>query len=200
MPWYDGLTLIEHIEWAYRDKNAPRAISDTLRLSVQAVVREGQKRTYLGLLHSGRLLAGDKIICSDGDLPALVDFVSQPGANSRTVAFTLDRQIDCGRGALFYDEKHVPQKAKEIEATIIWLSSTPSHCGRNYLIRHRTFETQGRIVMPAGEHLEMNQIRPKTIMYTSRNLVYDAYKDIKETGSFIVIDSQTFETVAAGVI
>ena len=214
MPWYQGPSLLEYLE------TVPAVIlSDTqeLRFPVQYVIRSGDFRGFAGQITSGSMRSGEtvmslpsgrttrirSIVTWDGDLPE----ASAP----LSVTVRLEDEIDVSRGDMLVRPDHLPLIGATVEATLVWMSEQPLRAGRPYLlkqaaqtVRARVREDLRRIDMrslaeePATE-LGLNEIG-RAVITTERPLFFDAYQSNRATGSLILMDPITNETVAAGMI
>ena len=216
-PFYFGPPLLEWLEEV--DIQADRDLWH-LRLPVQWVGRapDGGPRLYGGRMIAGTLRAGDDVVI----LPAAVrtkvrelDVLSdgmREGVPPLSVTFTLADQLDVARGDMLVGPDDRPPSARELECTICWMSDEPLHVGRRYALKHtarvvratvqeiveRTDPvTLERELDPAG--LALNDIGQVTLR-TSAPVLADPYVQNRGTGSFILIDEASNDTVAAGVI
>ncbi len=215
MPWYEGPSLLHHLETVHiaSDRNLTE-----LRFPVQYVIRAGGDfRGYAGQVASGIVRQGDpvmalpsratsrirSIVTREGELP----MAFPPMA----VTLCLEDEIDMSRGAMLVHPEHAPQVARHIDARVVWMSATPLTPGRGYLVKHTTQQAPARVTAiryrldtdtlekaPAAE-LRMNEIGA-VVLETSRPLFFDPYRRNHATGSFILIDPASNETVGAGMI
>jgi hypothetical protein len=123
----------------------------------------------------------------------------------------LNDEIDISVGEMIVHAENIPNVATHFEAMILWLSETPMNRSATYLLRHTSHTTKARVAeleyrvdvntmekQPAG-NLQLNEIGRANIT-THQPLFFDAYRDCRETGSFILIDPISNNTVAAGMI
>ena len=220
MPWYDGPTLLEHLETV---EIAGDRDLDHRRFPVQWVIRPisdeyHDYRGYAGQVAGGVWSAGDEVVVlpsgrrtsvasvetADGPLEVAV-----PGM-SITIRLTDD--VDVSRGDMLADPAQVPTVARELEATICWMAEKPLEPRTKLAIKHTTRsvraiadELLSVIDMhtledrPAPERLELNDIA-RVRLRLSEPLVVDPYAENRATGAFILIDEATNDTVAAGMI
>ncbi|HEX4648362.1 MAG TPA: sulfate adenylyltransferase subunit CysN [Steroidobacteraceae bacterium] len=215
MPWYQGPTLIEHLE----SVEVPSADAGaTLRLPVQWVNRPNADfRGFAGQIVSGRVRPGDRIrvlpsgresrvariVTADGDLLSAVA--------GQSVTLTLDTEIDVGRGDVIASADSPPQVADQFEATVVWLHEEPMLQGRAYHMKTGT-RTVSATVLPlkhkinvntlehtAAERLELNDIGVCELEL-DRPVPFEPYRENRALGGFILIDSLTNNTVGAGLI
>ena len=215
--FYSGPTVLEYLEEV--DVQADRDLW-RLRLPVQWVgrPRDGQVRVYAGRVVGGILRAGDEVVVlpagvttTVADLDVLSDDVPE-GVPPLSVSFTLADQLDVGRGDMLVGPDDQPTVARELGCTVCWMSEEPLHVGRRYALKHTTRtvratvqeiidrtdpETLERQVEPTSLALnDIGQIR----LRTSAPVLADPYATNRGTGSFILIDEDSNETVGAGVI
>ena len=221
--WYQGPTLLELLETT---KAAESAAGD-FRFPVQLVARskfgaKSEFRGYMGRIESGRVSVGDRIAVLPSGLEATIqDIVTLDGslkmaAAPQSVTLLLDTQIDVSRGDLFAHVGDLPTVTNQITANLSWMSAQPLDAsfakpGR-YLIKHTTQTV--RVVLEGIDYrLDVNTLARETgvssfklndigrvRLKTLRPLVVDAYRANRATGSFILIDEVTNQTVAAGII
>jgi bifunctional enzyme CysN/CysC len=216
-PFYSGPTLLEYLEEL--DVQADRDLW-RLRLPVQWVGRppDGGARLYAGRMLAGTLRTGDEVVVLPAGVTtrvADVDILSDEGrvgAPPLSVSFTLTDQLDVGRGDMLTGAEDQPTSARELECTICWMSEEPLHVGRRYALKHTTRtvratvheiiertdpETLERQLEPTSLALnDIGQIRIRT----SAPVLADPFAVNRGTGSFILIDEDSNDTVAAGVI
>ncbi|MBS3955583.1 MAG: sulfate adenylyltransferase [Methylomicrobium sp.] len=226
IPWYDGPSLLEHLETIPSRRDADQA---PLRLPVQRVVRvmmgngandatDVEFRGYQGTLASGHLHVGDEVEVMPSGQRARVthlniaDRALQKVSADRSVVVSLDREIDISRGDMLSDPIHPPCAIKVITADVCWLSEQPLQAQGRYLIKHTT-RTVNALFDDLSYRVDVNTlaheaVHEKTVMNDilrvrlklQQPLFVDSYADNRTTGSFIVIDPVSFHTVAAGVI
>ncbi len=217
--WYKGPTLFEILESIQLEGEAEDA---PFRFPVQLVSRPrsaeySDYRAYLGRIESGSIAVGDEIIVLPAGTRSRIaaillgnECLSQ-ARQGQSVALQLADELDISRGDLIAKVLDTLKPAKELSATLAWLSETPHTPGRTYLLRHGTRETRAHIssihscldmesltLHPTGG-LAMNDIAEATLK-VQHPLAVDAYEEVRTTGSFILIDATTNATVAAGLI
>jgi bifunctional enzyme CysN/CysC len=216
-PYYSGPPLLEYLEEV--DIQSNRDLW-RLRLPVQWVGRptDGGQRLYTGRMLGGTLRAGDEaLILPSGATTTVtdVDVLSERGPEAvppLSVSFTLSDQLDVARGDMLVRPEDRPPGARELECTVCWMSDEPLHVGRRYALKHTTRtvratvaeiidrtdpETLERELEPVA--LTLNDIG-QVKLRTSAPVFADPYTQSRETGSLILIDETSNETVAAGVI
>jgi len=214
-PWYDGPTLLEHLETV--PIAADRNLED-LRFPVQYVIRPGlHYRGFAGQVQSGVLKVGDEVVALPSGRRSTVASIdtfdgSLPEAFApMSVTVRLADEIDVSRGDMLVHAGRSPEVADRIEAMVVWMSERPLDLARTYLIKHTTryvraeIDAIGGVIDPEtlqprpAERLELNDIGRITLR-SLHPLFVDAYARNRGTGAFIVVDSLTNDTVAAGMI
>jgi len=215
-PWYDGPSLIEHLETVEIEQAAAQA--KPFRIPVQWVNRPNLDfRGFAGLIASGSVKPGDavrvvpsgrtskikSIVTFDGDL-------TEAGAG-QSVTLTLTDEIDCSRGDVLAAADDPPQTADQFEATLVWMSDEALKPGRGYWLKLATQTVTATVAHPkyevnvntmehlAADTLQLNSIGVAQVT-TDRPIVFEPYEDSRELGGFILIDKLTNATVAAGMI
>lgn len=214
-PWYKEGPLLPLLEQV--DTSNDRNLSD-FRFPVQLVSRPNLNfRGFAGTVASGVIRPGDRIkalpslkestvkriVTADGDL----DEAFAPQA----VTLELNDEIDISSGEMIVHAENLPHVATHLEASVVWMSEVPLSKGKTYQIRHTSRTTKARVSelqyhvdintlkKELTETLELNQIGRLTLS-THLPLFFDAYTDNQETGSFVLIDPITNNTVGAGMI
>jgi bifunctional enzyme CysN/CysC len=211
--WYDGPTLIEHLEQVEPTSASPLA---DLRMPVQHVIRDGAGRFYAGTVASGSVSPGDRVtIAPSGTAAEVGRVVTMDGDLDRAeagqaVALSFRGHVDCSRGDIV-GAGEPPQSADQFEATIIWMAEEELLPGRQYLLKlgsqivaatvqslkHRLgIDTMAEL---AAKTLALNEIGVANIA-TARPIVFEPYEKSRELGGFILIDRITNATAGAGLI
>ncbi|MEI7624632.1 MAG: GTP-binding protein [Actinomycetota bacterium] len=220
MPWYDGPTLLTHleeVEIASEQSLAPA------RFPVQWVIRPQDAdhpdyRGYAGRVAGGSLARGDDVVILpsgrssrvagidtlDGDL----DRASAP----MSVTVLLEDDIDVARGDMIVTGEELPLVTSQLRARICWMAQSPLRVGDRYVIKHTTRSVRA-VVDGVEDRLDIETLRPDqsaeelllndigaVSLRLSGPLVVDPYSSNRETGSFILIDESSNDTVAAGMI
>ena len=213
MPWYEGPTLLHHLETVSVEAEA----EGPLRMPVQHVIRETGIRTYAGTVAAGRVAPGDRVaILPSGrlaDIGRIVTMDGDPGESvaGQAIALTFTEPVDCSRGDMIVDPAHPPHVADQFEATLIWMGDTPLLPGRQYLLKIGTQTVPATVQKPkhkisvdtleqlATKTLALNEIGTANV-WTARPIVFEPYEVNRALGGFILIDRMTSNTVAAGLI
>jgi len=214
-PWYEGPTLLSHLET--QDVDEDRAASP-FRMPVQWVNRPNLDfRGYTGTIAGGRLKQGDAILVANSGRSSTVAklYVADKPADEAqagdAVTVTLADELDIARGDVLCHADARPEVADQFTAHLIWMSADPMLPGRSYLLklgaktapaqitdlRHRIdVNTQEKL---AAKTLALNEIGVCNLA-TTTPIAFDAYTDNHDLGGFILIDRRTNETAAAGVV
>ncbi len=215
MPWYQGPTLLEHLETV----PLPRIDSlQSFRFPVQAVIRpDATFRGFAGRIASGAVHPGDSVLAlpsgQEASVRSIVTFDGElpQASSSMSVTLQLDKEIDLSRGDMLVSPAHPPGISRQFRAMVVWLHPTPLELGRTFLVKHTTRLTKVRPVhfhhrvnvntleQERATRLEMNEIG--SIDFESHlPLFFDSYSSNRATGSFILIDPLTNATGGAGMI
>jgi sulfate adenylyltransferase large subunit len=215
MPWFDGPCLLHHLETVHiaSDRNLTE-----MRFPVQYVVRpSGDFRGYAGQVASGIVRKGDPVLAlPSGAVSRVRSIVTRDGElemafTPMAVSLCLEDEIDISRGDMLVHPQHSPHVSRHVDARVVWMSPRPLSLSRAYLVKHTTRQAPARVSavryridigtlekVPCSE-LALNEIGA-VMLETSRPLFFDPYRRNHATGSFILIDPDSNETVAAGMI
>ncbi len=215
MPWYKGPALLHHLE--HVNVGAGQNYVD-FRYPVQYVLRPHQNfRGYAGQIASGRIRPGEEVVVFPSGLESRIkDIVTFDGkldeANAGdSVTLTLTDEIDISRGDMLVRKGNLPQKSNEIDATVCWMSEDPLEVSKTYQLQHTTRHVRA-IVNKLNYRIDVNTMHREAAptlalneigrvqLTTTQPLFYDSYALNRMTGSFILIDPATNNTVAAGMI
>ncbi len=215
MPWYDGPSLLQHLETVRVD----RAAADIgFRLPVQWVCRPDQDfRGFAGTIASGTVAPGDavavlpsgqrsriaRIVTADGDL-------AQAGAG-QAVVVTLADEIDASRGDVIAAAARPPEIADQFAAHVLWMGDRPLLPGRPYWLRIGTrtvgaqvTEIKHRVDVDTQEQLAAKSLALNEVgycnLYLDQAVPFEAYADSRALGAFILVDRHDNATVGAGTI
>jgi len=216
MPWYHGTTLLSYLETVQVDQEV--ALNKPFRLPVQWVNRPNLDfRGFAGTVVSGTVKTGDAIrVQPSGKTSSVERIVTQDGdletaVAGQAVTLTLKDQIDISRGDIISTTNTPASSANQFESTIVWMSEDPMLPGRQYILKCATSTSTATITdikhkinintleQIATKNLEMNNIGNCNINL-DKQIAFDDYEDNRATGSFILIDRLTNETVGAGTL
>jgi bifunctional enzyme CysN/CysC len=214
-PWYQGPTLLGHLESVHiaSDWNL-----SGFRLPVQWVNRPNLDfRGFCGLIASGRLRPGDRIRVQPSGRESRIARIVAPGGDldeavaGQSVNITLSDEIDISRGDLISGADAPAEVADQFECTLVWMADEAMLPGRPYLLKIGTRTVAATITEPkyklnvntlerlAAKKLELNEIGVCNLSL-DRQIPFDAYADNRDTGGFILIDRITNHTVGAGML
>jgi bifunctional enzyme CysN/CysC len=220
MTWYGGPTLLYHLEHVViaTDRN----LAD-VRFPVQWVVRpmsdqHHDYRGYAGQVAAGVIRAGDEVLVLPSGQTTTVEAVDDYNGEidcafpTMSVTLRLADQIDISRGDMIVNPDDPPVAARELDAMVCWMSARPMKAGGRYVIKHTTRsakavidELEYRVNVNSLEHdanadqLALNEIG-RVRLRSSTPLMVDRYRRNRTTGSFILIDESTNDTVGAGML
>jgi bifunctional enzyme CysN/CysC/sulfate adenylyltransferase subunit 1 len=220
MHWYEGPSLLYHMEHVVI---ATDREMDQVRFPVQWVIRpmtdeHHDYRGYAGQLAAGVIRPGSEVmVLPSGRRTKIKAIDSYDGEldlafPTMSVTLRLEDEIDISRGDMIVDADEAPTVSRELEATICWMGEEPMRPGGRYTIHHTT--RSARAVIERLEYrVEVNSLERETDatelslneigrvhLRTSTPLVVDPYSRNRTTGSFILIDESTNDTVGAGMI
>jgi bifunctional enzyme CysN/CysC len=215
MPWYDGPTLLYLLEHVHVE---PYKNLIDFRFPVQYVVRPHQQfRGFAGRVSSGAIRVGEPVkVLPSGKHSTVKSIVTYDGELEEaragdSVVLTLEDEIDISRGDMLVRVHNTPVIGRQVDAYLCWMDETPmepgrlyelwqtSHTGRASIgeVRYKMdMETMHRL--PSGS-LQLNDIALVSLQ-TTMPFFWDTYRQNQHTGSFILIDPDTHNTVAAGMV
>ncbi len=220
LPWYEGPALLELLE---NIEIGCDANFEDFRFPVQWVCRPGSSahhgfRGYMGRIESGTITLGDRVIVLPSGQSSRVkkilafDGEIKDAFAPLSVTLLLENEIDVSRGDMIVKTTDSARVAQDYEADICWLSERPLELRRKYLIKHTTKTVKGFIsrihyrvevgtlkLTDGASQLDMNDIA-RVAIRVQQPLVIDSYARSRATGSFIIIDEATNNTVAGGMI
>lgn len=214
MPWYDGQTLVEVLELA----TIRSAQTSGFRLPVQRVSRPGESfRGYQGTVAGGSVKPGDSVVILPSGSVANVtkivtfDLVRNAAVSGDAITLVLDRQVDVSRGDMIVSLDSQPQTGLAFDAQIVALQPEGIQPGKRYWLKSGS-RRQRVLVQPTSlldlksgkwdghfGGLPMNAIGKVQLAFDEQ-AVFDPYEQNRTTGAFILIDPDTHNTVAGGMI
>ena len=213
--WYDGPTLLEHLETVPVGEDLAQK---PFRLPVQYVNRPNLDfRGFCGTIASGTVRQGDavavaksgktstvrRIVTQDGDL-------AQAGAG-QAVTLVLEDEVEVSRGNMLVAPDHRPVVADQFQANLVWFAEAPMIPGRTYILRTETDQAPATITalkhrvdvnsfaQEAAKHLDLNEVGVVNVS-AQAPFAFDPYGENRVTGAFVLIDRMTNATVGAGMI
>jgi sulfate adenylyltransferase subunit 1 len=220
MPWYGGKTILETLETL---EVSARIDELDFRFPVQLVNRPQTPdwpdfRGFMGRIVSGVVRVGDEVTVLPSNLTSRVreivtfDGKLEEAFAPQSITLTLEDEIDISRGDMIVHSHHLPRTGREIEAVVCWMGEDPLVERKKYVIKQTSNSVRA---MNTGicyrtdintlerdthaDQLNMNDIG-RVSFKLLKPLVYDAYAENRSTGSFIIIDTFTNNTVGAGMI
>jgi len=221
MPWYNGSSLLYHLENVYI---GPDANHVDARFPVQWVTRPHSEkwhdfRGYAGRVAGGVFKPGDDVTVLPSGFSTKIknihswDGDAEEAFHPLSVTMTLQDEIDISRGDMICKPNNQPTVSQDIEAMVCWFSEKKKLSGREkFMLRHTSREVKA-MVREVRYKVDINTLHKieddlvlglndigRISLRTSAPVFYDSYKRNRLTGSFILVDEFTNETVAAGMI
>ena len=221
MKWYQGTPLLYHLENVHisSDEN----LIDC-RFPVQYVIRPRSDefhdyRGYAGKIASGIFKPGDRVKVLPTGFTTKIKSIESPGGNPidesfppMSVVMQLSDHLDISRGDMLVREHNQPFISQDIDLMVCWMNTKPLVSGARYIVRHTTKETKCNVKniqykidintlhrISEAHELGLNDIG-RISLRTAQPLFFDSYRRNRATGSVILIDESTNETVGAGMI
>jgi bifunctional enzyme CysN/CysC/sulfate adenylyltransferase subunit 1 len=214
-PYYRGPTLLELLESV--PVTDARDAAD-LRFPVQTVLRPNlDYRGYAGQIASGVVRPGDEVMVLPSRKTTRVVAVDQYGAQlaegfaPQSVTLRLADEIDVSRGDMIVHAGRAPRVEQRFDAMLVWLHERPLDRAKSYLLKH-TSQMVRADVEAIAHHVDLESLEPRpaeglglndiarVTVRAHKPLFVDAYRANRATGAFILVDSLTNDTVAAGMI
>jgi len=220
MPWFEGSTLLYHLENVHISSDHNHV---DCRFPIQSVIRphtlEHQDyRGFAGRIDGGVFKPGDKIKTLPSGFVSTIKSVELNGEQiaeayaPMSVTMTLEDEIDISRGDMIVRENNVPEVSQDVDVLVTWMSQKPLQSRTKVVLKHTTNECIAMIKeikykvdintlhrIENVVNIQMNDIARVSIR-ASKPLFYDAYKKNRQTGSLIIVDEQTNETIGAAMI
>jgi bifunctional enzyme CysN/CysC len=223
MPWYDGTSLLHHLEEVHiaSDRNLIDA-----RFPVQYVIRPQAQtdldlhdyRGYAGQVAGGVLKPGDEVVVLPGGLTTRIEAIDtadgsvDEGFAPMSVTVRLADDIDVSRGDMICRPHNQPDVTQDLDAMVCWLSDSPLQPRGMYAVKHTTRSVRAQ-VRALDYRIDVNSLhRDETVdslslneigrvrLRTTAPLFVDDYRRNRTTGSFLLIDESTGATVGAGML
>jgi len=219
-PWYEGSTLLHHLEHVYTGSD--RNLIDA-RFPVQYVIRPMNHeyhdyRGYAGEVASGVFRPGDEVLVLPSGFTSRIAAIDVYGGSVEeafppmSVSIRLDDEIDLSRGDMICRPNNMPTVTQDIDAMVCWFNERPLQLDAIYSIKHTTRNVRAKVsalnyrldvnTLHRDENqtsLQMNEIGRVSLRTTSP-LFIDEYRRNRATGSLIIVDEATSETVGAAMI
>lgn len=218
--WYKGETLLEHLEAL--DLAAVSNVG-TPRFPVQYVIRPKTEehhdfRGFAGKVYGGELSVGDEVVALPSQTRSKIkdiyvyDKKYKTASRRSSVTITLEDEINLSRGDMLVKANDLPTIEKQFTATISWMDSKPLAAGNKYVVQHGVNKVLAKVdqvhhkiapdysgVDAEAQSLGMNDIAEVSFRL-NKPIFYDKFKNHRTNGSFILIDTQSNNTVGAGFI
>ena len=220
MDWYQGSPLLHALETMHIGSDVNKIDA---RFPVQTVLRPQREgfidyRGYAGRVASGIFRKGDEVVVLPSGFSSKIKTIDtmegelEQAFAPMSISITLEDDIDISRGDMIVKENNQPKAIQEFDAMLCWFNNSPARPRAKYSIMHASNEQKALIKEVLykidvntyarnedDKELAMNDIARVNIR-TTRPLMIDEYRDNRVTGSFVLVDDATHETVAAGMI
>ncbi|MCW5515585.1 sulfate adenylyltransferase subunit 1 [Muriicola sp. Z0-33] len=220
MPWYQGGPLLHTLETMHISSDINKVDA---RFPVQTVLRPQSEgfidyRGYAGRLASGVLRVGDEVAVMPSGFSSTIKSIEGPSGSINeafapmSVSITLNDDIDISRGDMIVRANNQPEASQDIEVMLCWLNNNAAKPRAKYTIKH-TSNDQKAMIKEVIYKIDINTLARKTEdteltmndickvkIRTTKPLMIDSYRENRVTGSVVLIDETTNETVAAGMI
>ncbi len=215
MPWFKGAPMLAYLEDVHIASD--RNLID-LRFPVQYVLRPNLNfRGYCGTVASGVIRKGDEVMIlpsrKTSKVKSIITFEGEidEAFPPMAVTVTLEDEVDVSRGDMLVHKHNLPKIERRFEAMVVWMGDEPMDINKPYLIKQSTKMVSTRIDnvryridvnsmnKVESQPLNLNEIG-RVVFTATTPLMYDAYAKNRSTGNFIIVDTMTNNTVAAGMI
>ncbi|WP_431108155.1 sulfate adenylyltransferase subunit CysN [Winogradskyella poriferorum] len=220
MPWYQGAPMLHTLETMHISSDINKVDA---RFPVQTVIRPQRKgfidyRGYAGRVASGILRKGDEVTVMPSGFTSKIKSINlydkelEEAYAPMSVSITLEDDIDISRGDMIVRSNNKPESSQDIEIMLCWLNNSSAKPRAKYTIKHTSNDQKAMIKEVVYKYdintlerksedsdLAMNDIA-KVKIRTTKPLMVDAYRENRTTGSIILVDDATNETVAAGMV
>ena len=220
MPWYQGAPMLHTLETMHISSDINKVDA---RFPVQTVIRPQREgfidyRGYAGRVASGILRKGDEVTIMPSGFTSKIKSINlhdkelEEAYAPMSVSITLEDDIDISRGDMIVRSNNKPEPSQDIEVMLCWLNNSAAKPRAKYTIKHTSNDQKAMIKEVVYKYdintlernsddtdLSMNDIA-KVKIRTTKPLMVDPYRENRTTGSIILVDDATNETVAAGMI
>jgi sulfate adenylyltransferase subunit 1 len=220
MPWYQGETLLYLLENIHIGSDQNHI---DCRFPVQYVIRPQSTefhdyRGYAGRIAGGVFKPGDEVVVLPSGFTSKIKSIDtydgplDEAFAPMSVTLTLEDDIDISRGDMIVRPNNQPEVSQDIDLMVCWLNDKPMRLGGKYAVKHTTNDVRC-IIKDVKYKVNINNLHriedDKTVnmndiarisIRTTKPLFYDRYERNRNTGSLIIIDEATNETVGAGMI
>jgi bifunctional enzyme CysN/CysC len=220
MPWYEGPSLLHHLEHVH--VSSDRNLID-VRLPVQYVIRPQSRdfpdyRGYAGTVASGVLKPGDEVLVLPSGFTSRIAAIDGPDGPvdeafpPMSVTVRLTDDLDISRGDMICRPHNMPMVTQDLEAMVCWMTERPLQAGQKLAIKHTTRQARA-LIKDLRYRLDVNTLHRdeaapslglndvgRIVLRTTSPLFADEYRRNRTTGGFILLDEATNTTVGAGMI
>ncbi|MFZ5970450.1 MAG: sulfate adenylyltransferase subunit CysN [Bacteroidota bacterium] len=220
MPWYQGATLLHMLETVHIESDYNHIDS---RFPVQYVIRPQSKefhdfRGYAGRVAGGIFRPGEEVLVLPSGFTSRIKSITldgQPVTEAfapMSITMTLEDEIDISRGDVIAKPGNHPEASQDVEVMLCWMNQRTVNVNTKFYLRHTTREVRA-VLKDIDYKLDINTLKEQTgvdqlsmndiarvRLRTAQPLTFDSYRKNRITGSLILVDEGTNETVAAGMI
>ncbi len=220
MPWYQGATLLNTLETIHIASDYNHIDG---RFPVQTIIRPHSDehhdyRGYAGRVAGGIFRPGDAVTVLPSGLQSKVKSIDtfdgpvEEAFPPMSVSITLENDIDISRGDMIVKQNNQPQVSQDIDMMMCWLNNKPMQPGAKYYLRHTSREVRS-VIKEVVYKMDINSLQrvsndsainmndiARVRLRTTQPIMLDAYRKNRNTGSLVLVDEATNETVAAGMI
>ncbi|ETN95805.1 sulfate adenylyltransferase subunit CysN [Zhouia amylolytica] len=220
MEWYQGAPLLHTLETMHISSDVNKVDA---RFPVQTVLRPQREgyidyRGYAGRIASGVLRKGDEVTVMPSGFTSKIKTIDtlngelEEAFAPQSVSITLEDDIDISRGDMIVRSNNKPEASQDVEVMLCWLNDGAAKPRAKYTIKH-TSNDQKAMIKEVVYKIDINTLERneddkeigmndicKVKIRTTKPLMFDSYRENRTTGSIILVDDTTNETVAAGMI
>ena len=214
MPWYEGVALLDYLEFVNVEDDAEE---EGFVMPIQRVCRPNhQFRGFQGQIESGTIAVGEELTVLPSGEKAYVESIlvldkqAQEAEKGQAVTIQLNREIDVSRGCVLTKDTNLIV-SNMFTVSLLWMDDVPLAQGKNFLLKLGTktipatvMSIKYKVDINSGEHIAASRLYKNEIAVCdfalAEEIVYDTFKSHKELGCFILIDRVTNMTSACGVV
>lgn len=220
MPWFQGATLLNTLETIHIASDYNHIDG---RFPVQTIIRPHSDehhdyRGYAGRVAGGIFRPGDAVTVLPSGLQSKIKSIDtfegpvEEAFPPMSVSITLENDIDISRGDMIVKQNNQPQVGQDIDMMICWLNNKPMQPSAKYYLRHTSREARS-VIKEVVYKMDINSLQrvsndstinmndiARVRLRTTQPIMFDAYRKNRNTGSLVLVDEATNETVAAGMI
>ncbi len=215
MPWYKGKCMLDFLETVHISSD--RNFAD-MRYPVQYVLKpDNNFRGFSTRVAGGIVKKGEKVMVLPSRKTSTIKTITTYDGElneafpPQSVTITLEDEIDISRGDMIVYPDNLPRVERHFESMLVWMDEKPMDPTTHFFIKHANNNTKARVdkiqykvdvnTLQKSEidHFELNEIG-RVVLTTNKPLFFDPYKKNKSTGSFVLIDPVSHNTVAVGMI